>query len=110
VTPAIRELIMDGKRIGEVRDYIEEGRDQYGMQTFDQALADLVHSREVTFEVAKAAASNPSDFDLKMRMFSRISGGVQASSVPTDAAPTPASPGTPVDGIQIGSGLDFMNQ
>src|SRR6185369_10237034 len=53
VTPAIQELIMDGNRIGEVRDYIEEGRDQYGMQTFDQALADLVHSRVVRFEVAK---------------------------------------------------------
>ena len=42
VTPAVRDMIADGKRIGEIRDYIADGRDQYGMQTFDQHLADLV--------------------------------------------------------------------
>ena len=49
VTPAVRDMIADGKRIGEIRDYIADGRDQYGMQTFDQHLADLVASGEVTF-------------------------------------------------------------
>jgi twitching motility protein PilT len=68
-TPSIRELIMDGQRIGEIRDFITGGREQYGMQKFDQGLADLVHNGVVTFEVAKAA-SNPSDFELQMKMFS----------------------------------------
>src|SRR5690348_2636717 len=40
-TPAIKDLILDGKNIGEIRDFIAEGRDQYGMQSFDQCLADL---------------------------------------------------------------------
>src|SRR5690606_22284975 len=35
-TPTIRELILDGTRIGEVRDYIVEGSEQYGMQTLRQ--------------------------------------------------------------------------
>ena len=35
-TPAIRDLILDGTRIGEVRDFIAEGTEQYGRQTFDQ--------------------------------------------------------------------------
>jgi len=109
VTPAIRELIMDGKRIGEVRDYIEEGREQYGMQTFDQALADLVHSHEVTFDVAKAAASNPSDFDLKMRMFSRMSTSVNAAEIPPEPAPTPAAAAPAIEGFQLG-GMDFTGQ
>ena len=39
VTPAVRDMIADGKRINEIRDYIEAGREQYGMQTFDQHLA-----------------------------------------------------------------------
>ena len=65
----------EGTRIGEIRDFIAEGREQYGMQTFDQCLADLVQVGEVTFETAKAAASNPSDFELKMRMFSRDARG-----------------------------------
>ena len=58
-TPAIKDLILEGTRIGEIRDFIAEGREQYGMQTFDQCLADLVASGEVTFEVAKAAAEQP---------------------------------------------------
>src|SRR3954468_6678959 len=56
-TPTIKDLILDGTRIGEVRDFIAEGREQYGMQTFDQCLMDLVTAGEVTFDVAKAAAT-----------------------------------------------------
>jgi twitching motility protein PilT len=106
-TPAIKDLILDGTRIGEIRDFIAEGRDQYGMQTFDQCLTDLVSSGEVTFETAKAAASNPSDFELKMRMFSRVSQPVNASSVPAEAAVAPQSPSNQLEGMQVG-GLDFL--
>lgn len=82
VTPAVRDMIADGRRIGEIRDYIADGRDQYGMQTFDQHLADLVQSGEVTFETAMGAATNPSDFELKMRMFSkRPTGATTAAAV-----------------------------
>ena len=82
VTPAVRDMIADGKRIGEIRDYIADGRDQYGMQTFDQHLADLVHEETVTFDTAMAAATNPSDFELKMRMFQRVSTTVTAGEQP----------------------------
>ena len=44
------------------------------MQTFDQCLMDLVMSGEVDYAVAKAAASNPGDFELKMNMLSTRSG------------------------------------
>jgi Tfp pilus assembly ATPase PilU len=40
------------------------------MQTFDQHLADLVGQGAVTYEVAHAAASRPSDFALTVRTFS----------------------------------------
>jgi twitching motility protein PilT len=73
VTPTIRDLILDKDRIGEIRDFIAEGREQYGMQTFDQHLADLVHADEVEFAVALAAATRPSDFELKMKTFRRRS-------------------------------------
>jgi twitching motility protein PilT len=112
-TPAIRDLILDGTRIGEVRDFIAEGREQYGMQTFDQCLAELVSSGECTFEVAKAAASNPSDFELKMNMFSRLSQTVKASDIPSDeelaAQAAAAEPAALLDGLQS-SGLDFLGQ
>jgi twitching motility protein PilT len=117
VTPAVRDMIADGKRIGEIRDYIADGRDQYGMQTFDQHLSDLVQSGEVTFDTAMSAATNPSDFELKMNMFRRVSTTVTAS--PTAAAEMTApsivpdsarSPSGGMDGIQQGGAFDFLNQ
>ena len=68
-TAAIRDLIKDRNRVAEIKDYIEEGRDQYGMQSFDQHLMELVGTGAVTFETAKAAATNPADFELKLRTF-----------------------------------------
>ena len=106
-TPAIKDLILDGTRIGEIRDFIAEGRDQYGMQTFDQCLTDLVTSGEVTFETAKAAASNPSDFELKMTMFSRVSQPAKPAAVPAEAA-APQAPSKQLEGMQVG-GLDFLS-
>jgi twitching motility protein PilT len=69
VTGTIRDCVRDPARTDEILDLIEEGRDHYGSQSFDQHLQELVHSGQVSFEVAKAAASNPSDFDLKMNVF-----------------------------------------
>jgi twitching motility protein PilT len=109
-TPAIKDLILEGTRIGEIKDFIAEGRDQYGMQTFDQCLADLVTSGEVTFETAKSAASNPSDFELKMTMFSRVSQAVKTSSIPSEEELSQTTPGgTQLEGMQTG-GLDFLSQ
>lgn len=73
VTATIRDLILN-QRIGEIRDYIADGREQYGMQTFDQHLADLVTQGVVAFDVALAAATQPADFELKMNMFRETSG------------------------------------
>ena len=124
-TPAVRDMIADGKRINEIRDYIADGREQYGTQTFDQHLADLVAAGEVTFEVAKAAATNPSDFELKMRMFSRPAGvPAQPPAAAPASMPTPVSPMTPtpvaaqpatsgsttLEGLSGSGGFDFLNQ
>jgi twitching motility protein PilT len=61
----------------EITDLIEEGKDHYGSQTFDQHLGDLVRNGVVQFEVAKAAANNPADFDLKMNMLGDTKGARQ---------------------------------
>src|SRR5213076_1367420 len=68
VTPAIRDMILE-KRVGEIRDLMSEGRTQYGMQTFDQHLMDLVTVGTVAYEIALAAATRPADFQLRMNMF-----------------------------------------
>jgi twitching motility protein PilT len=96
VTPTLRELILDPARFGEIRDYIGEGREQYGMQTFDQHLADLVREDLVEYDIAVAAASRPSDFQLQMRTLSS-----------TGAKPGEDTPaGTSAAGA--GSGFDFL--
>ena len=66
VTGTIRDCIRDSSRIDEIFELIEKGRSHYGSQTFDQHLMELVNTDQVDFEVAKAAANNPTDFDLKM--------------------------------------------
>ena len=81
---------------------------QYGMQTFDQHLASLVQSRDVTFEVALAAASRPSDFELNFRTL-----GHRMRDVPTvtsaPPAPVTAEAQTPVGMAGVSSGFDFLS-
>ncbi len=79
-TPTIRDLILQ-QNVGEIRDYMAEGRVQYGMQTFDQHLAEMVTSGLVSFEVALAASTRPADFQLQMSDFKK---GSNDLSVPAD--------------------------
>ena len=85
MTSTIRDCVRDPDRMEEIPDLIEEGRSVYGSQTFDQHLMEMVKGDEVAFEVAKAAANNPSDFDLKMNMFGSSTGGSRTGGT-TDLA------------------------
>jgi twitching motility protein PilT len=82
MTSTIRDCVRDPDRMEEITDLIEEGKDHYGSQTFDQHLGDLVRNNIVPFEVAKAAANNPADFDLKMNMFGDTKARPAAGSRP----------------------------
>jgi twitching motility protein PilT len=106
VTPTIRDLMLDKDRIGEIREFIAEGREQYGMQTFDQHLSDLVTRGEVEFEVALAASTRPSDFELNMKTFRRQSTAVRR---PAEAS-EPVSTMTLDPGISGGvtGNFDFL--
>jgi twitching motility protein PilT len=66
-TARVRELIEDPVRTNEIRQAIAEGRDPYGMISFDQSLTDLVQRRLVTYEMALTHATNPDDFALYFR-------------------------------------------
>ncbi len=82
-TGTVRDLIRDAERIAALRDYIRDARDQYGMQTFDQHLMDLVADDVVTYETALAAATNPADFELQVRTLRRRS----RAAAPAEPAP-----------------------
>jgi twitching motility protein PilT len=55
--PAIRNLIREDK-IHQIYSMMQTGQDKFGMQTFNQALATLVHKRHITVDVAMQRSSN----------------------------------------------------
>ena len=73
-TKTVEEHIKQPEKTAELKDVIERGRDQYGMQSFDQHLTELYKAGTIELDVAKAAASNPSDFERALN-FSDTSGG-----------------------------------
>ncbi len=75
LTGTIRDCILDPERMAEIPDLLEEGREAYGSQSFDQHLIELLREDKVTFEVAKAAASNPNDLDLKVNFYGEAKEG-----------------------------------
>jgi twitching motility protein PilT len=86
-TGTARELIRDANRTPELHDYIRDAHEQYGMQTFDQHLLEMVSSEVVTYETALVAATNPKDFEIQMRTLRRR----PRAPAPTDAARAPAA-------------------
>src|SRR5207244_1956333 len=72
-TAAARDIIRDPGRAAELHDYIREASEQYGMQTFDQHLMDLVGEEVITYATALDTATKPADFDPPMRTLRRRS-------------------------------------
>src|SRR5712691_1639488 len=66
-TALIRDCIREAKRTPDIPAIITQGTTQYGMQTFDQCLLKLYRDSVVSYETAREAATNPDDFDLKVR-------------------------------------------
>jgi twitching motility protein PilT len=62
-TQTIREYIRTPDKTVGLKDVIEKGRSNYGMQSFDQHLSDLYKSGVIAIETARSAASNPADFE-----------------------------------------------
>jgi twitching motility protein PilT len=83
-TPRIVEMITDNRDL-EIPDAIEEGKEIYGSQTFDQHLLDLVDEQVITQETALEYATKPADLKLKLQGIGR--GG--------------ATPSTPADSLHL---------
>jgi len=62
----VEALIADG-RDSEIIDAISEGKEAYGMQSFDQALLDLYQKGIISEEEALTNASNSADLSMKLR-------------------------------------------
>lgn len=66
-TRAVRDFIEQGKSFKDIVKLIEEGQDQWGMQTFDQALFALYKSDKISSEIALQFASSPKDLKLRIQ-------------------------------------------
>lgn len=75
-TPTVRKLIYEG-RINELRQAIQNRED--GMQTFDQALEDLVRRGIISIEEGMAASDSP--LTLKRNVLGGVSGGDRATII-----------------------------
>ena len=64
-TATIYECLVDSKRTREIRDLIRLGRGQYGSQTFDQHIYDLVQAGKVKQEDGLRSANNPDELMLR---------------------------------------------
>jgi len=82
-TKTVQEHIKNAEKTAQIKDVLEKGRDQYGMQSFDQHLTDLFRAGAISRDVALAAASNPSDFERALS-FSDTSASAAASEPEPD--------------------------
>ena len=93
-TGLIRDCIKEADKTSQIPSVIAAGQAQYGMQTFDQSLLGLYREELITYEVARDAATNPDDFDLKVKgIFSTGEMTWETSGAGQQASPAPA--GTP---------------
>ncbi len=72
-TAYIRDCIVNQEKTAHIRDAIAQGTSQYGMQTFDQSLHDLLNRGLISYEQALAGASNRDEFVLRTK-------GIQTTS------------------------------
>jgi twitching motility protein PilT len=66
-TASVREYIMDPMKTPLIPELIESGAIQYGMQSFDQSIMDLFKRGIISYEEAMNQATNPDDFDLRLK-------------------------------------------
>jgi twitching motility protein PilT len=66
-TGLIRDCLRDAAKTPDLPTFIAAGQAQYGMQSFDQSLLQLHREELITYETARDAATNPDDFDLKVK-------------------------------------------
>ena len=91
-TGLIRDCIRDATKTPDLPAFVAAGHAQYGMQTFDQSLMKLHREDLITYETARDAATNPDDFDLKIK-------GILSTGEMTWAA-EPKPPVSPAVGLQ----------
>jgi twitching motility protein PilT len=90
-TSTIQRCIEEPARTAQIPQAIAEGRDMYGMQTFDQCVLDFFQKKMITYEEALRASSSPTDFEVEVQRLSMSSAG-SARKPAGAAAPSAGAP------------------
>ena len=102
-SPAIAVMLEKGN-VHDIQKAIESSSSYYRMQSFNQALADLIRKRMISEEDGMANTATPSDLKLMLKGVTKSAGidpnapGVaplEAAPPPPEAAPPPAAAATP---------------
>jgi twitching motility protein PilT len=88
-TGFIRDHIINEEKTYLIREAIAAGFSQYGMQTFDQSLFQLLQSGLITMEEALHNASNPDEFKLRVQGIYSKDDTMAHMTTPTTAKPAP---------------------
>jgi len=95
-TGIVRDCIKDKEKTATIPAVMIQGTTHYGMQTFDQSLLGLYRGEMITYETARDAASNPDDFELKVKgVMSTGEMTMEAARAAEDAHRVPGLSGTP---------------
>jgi twitching motility protein PilT len=90
-TPTIREYNVNPDKVPMIHTAVAEGVTQYGMQTFDQSVLQLLRDGLISEEEALKNCNNPNELGLKLK-------GISAASdrlwQPVDASGNPTEGGT----------------
>ena len=103
-TNYVRECIENKEKTKYIKDAIQQGTSQYGMQTFDQSLYSLYKSGLITLEEALKRATNPNEFKLKIQGIQSTSDMAREEMDSALEAPSDFNP------LQEESPFDFSNQ
>ena len=97
---AIRNLIREDK-IHQIYSMMQTGQEKFGMQTFNQALASLYHTRQITLEGAMQRTSNADELKELIERGSGLNqtyggGSPNKPPMPANGHPSPYAQGRPV--------------
>jgi twitching motility protein PilT len=103
-TNYVRECIENKEKTKSIKDAIQQGTSQYGMQTFDQSLYSLYKSGLITLEEALKRATNPNEFKLKIQGIQSTADMAREEMDASLEVPSDFNP------LQEESPFDFSNQ
>ena len=92
-TPTVRDLIKRNE-FSELKEIMEKSKN-LGMQTFDQALIDLVHEGTIDEEEAVKNADSANNVRLKLKLHKENPANAPVTPSNTSAPATPAAPPVP---------------